>query len=182
MLEFVYVTASNINAPKLSCSFRTSCARLKQMEVKRNQTGQNHRSSTSTSPVWSMRDASNDQDLSSVNTFNLHQQNENPSKRPQPLLRHTRRVPTRNRQRHARSPNGHPATRRPPHQSLDYKPEFTAVTDVAQVIYLDHRGNGRSDDGPPALWTLAQWADDLVAFCDALGVVKPVVYSARLAA
>jgi pimeloyl-ACP methyl ester carboxylesterase len=59
-----------------------------------------------------------------------------------------------------------------------YKPDFTALTDVAQVIYLDHSGNGRSNDGPPQLWTLAQWADDLVAFCDALGVVKPVVYSA----
>ena len=59
-----------------------------------------------------------------------------------------------------------------------YKPDFSALTDVAQVIYLDHRGNGRSDDGPPELWTLAQWADDLVAFCDALGIVKPIVYGA----
>ena len=59
-----------------------------------------------------------------------------------------------------------------------YKPDFTALTDVAQVIYLDHRGNGRSDNGPPELWTLAQWSDDLVAFCDALGIVKPVVYGA----
>ena len=59
-----------------------------------------------------------------------------------------------------------------------YKPDFTALTDVAQVIYLDHRGNGRSDDGPPERWTLAQWADDLVAFCDALGIVKPIVYGA----
>ena len=59
-----------------------------------------------------------------------------------------------------------------------YKPDFTALTDVAQVIYLDHRGNGRSDDGPPEHWTLAQWADDLVAFCDALGIVKPMVYGA----
>lgn len=59
-----------------------------------------------------------------------------------------------------------------------YKPDFTALTDVAQVIYLDHRGNGRSDDGPPELWTLAQWADDLVAFCDALRIEQPVVYGA----
>ena len=59
-----------------------------------------------------------------------------------------------------------------------YKPDFTALTDVAQVIYLDHRGNGRSDDGAPERWTLAQWADDLVAFCDALGIVKPIVYGA----
>ena len=61
-----------------------------------------------------------------------------------------------------------------------YKPDFTALTDVAQVIYLDHRGNGRSDDRPPELWTLAQWEDDLVAFCDALGIVKPVLYGASL--
>ena len=59
-----------------------------------------------------------------------------------------------------------------------YKPNFTALTDVARVIYLDHRGNGRSDDGPPERWTLAQWADDLVAFCDALGIMKPIVYGA----
>lgn len=59
-----------------------------------------------------------------------------------------------------------------------YKPDFSALTDVAQVIYLDHRGNGRSDDGSPADWTLAQWADDLVGFCDALGIVKPIVYGA----
>ena len=61
-----------------------------------------------------------------------------------------------------------------------YKPDFTALTDVAQVIYLDHRGNGRSDDGPRELWTLPQWADDLVAFCDVLGIVKLVVCGASL--
>lgn len=59
-----------------------------------------------------------------------------------------------------------------------YKPAFSALTDVAQVIYLDHRGNGRSEAGPQALWTLAQWADDLRAFCDALHIVKPLVYGA----
>ena len=59
-----------------------------------------------------------------------------------------------------------------------YKPDFSALTDVAQVIYLDHRGNGRSDDGSPADWTMAQWADDVVGFCDALGIVKPIVYGA----
>lgn len=59
-----------------------------------------------------------------------------------------------------------------------YKPDFSALTDVAQVIYLDHRGNGRSEDGSPTDWTLAQWADDLVGFCDALGIVKPIVYGA----
>jgi proline iminopeptidase len=49
------------------------------------------------------------------------------------------------------------------------------LADVAQVIYLDHRGNGRSDDGPRQAWMLAQWGDDVCAFCDALGIVKPIV-------
>ena len=49
------------------------------------------------------------------------------------------------------------------------------LTDIAQLVYLDHRGNGRSADGDPAAWNLAQWGDDVAAFCDALGIVKPVV-------
>jgi pimeloyl-ACP methyl ester carboxylesterase len=47
-----------------------------------------------------------------------------------------------------------------------YKPAYSALADVAQVIYLDHRGNGRSDAGPKDAWTLAQWGDDVRAFCD----------------
>jgi len=57
-----------------------------------------------------------------------------------------------------------------------YKPAFSPLADVAQLVYLDHRGNGRSDAGDRAKWNLAQWADDVVAFCDALGIVKPVVF------
>lgn len=56
-----------------------------------------------------------------------------------------------------------------------YKPAFSPLADTAQVIYLDHRGNGRSERGERETWNLAQWADDLVAFCDALGIEKPVV-------
>jgi proline iminopeptidase len=57
-----------------------------------------------------------------------------------------------------------------------YKPAFSALADVAQVVYLDHRGNGRSDRSSPDRWNLAQWGDDVRAFCDALGIVKPVVF------
>jgi proline iminopeptidase len=57
-----------------------------------------------------------------------------------------------------------------------YKPAFSPLADVAQVVYLDHRGNGRSERGPRERWTLAQWADDVRAFCDALGIEKPVVF------
>lgn len=57
-----------------------------------------------------------------------------------------------------------------------FKPAFSTLTDVAQVIYLDHRGNGRSEHGDPAHWNLAQWGDDVRTFCDVLGIEKPVVY------
>jgi pimeloyl-ACP methyl ester carboxylesterase len=56
-----------------------------------------------------------------------------------------------------------------------YKPEFARLADVAQLVYLDHRGNGRSERGPREQWTLAQWADDVRAFCDALGIERPIV-------
>ena len=59
-----------------------------------------------------------------------------------------------------------------------YKPGFSTLADVAQVIFLDHRGNGRSDPGPRDRWTLAQWADDVRAFCEALGIARPIVYGA----
>jgi pimeloyl-ACP methyl ester carboxylesterase len=56
-----------------------------------------------------------------------------------------------------------------------YKPRFSQLADIAQVVYLDHRGNGRSDAGPRESWTLAQWGDDLRAFCEALGIARPIV-------
>lgn len=57
-----------------------------------------------------------------------------------------------------------------------FKPAFSTLTDVAQIVYLDHRGNGRSDHGDPSTWNLAQWGDDVRGFCDALGIEKPIVY------
>jgi proline iminopeptidase len=56
-----------------------------------------------------------------------------------------------------------------------FKPRFSGLTDIAQLVYLDHRGNGRSDYGDPATWNLDQWGDDIRAFCDALGIEKPIV-------
>lgn len=56
-----------------------------------------------------------------------------------------------------------------------FKPAFSALADAAQVVYLDHRGNGRSERGPRERWTLADWADDLRSFCEALGIERPVV-------
>jgi proline iminopeptidase len=59
-----------------------------------------------------------------------------------------------------------------------YKPAYSALADIAQIIYLDHRGNGRSEDGPRESWNLAQWGDDVQAFCDVLGIVNPIVLGA----
>jgi proline iminopeptidase len=56
-----------------------------------------------------------------------------------------------------------------------FKPAFSPLADVAQLVYLDHRGNGRSDRGDPSTWNLAQWGDDVRAFCDALEIERPIV-------
>ncbi|WP_415922659.1 alpha/beta fold hydrolase [Tateyamaria sp. SN6-1] len=58
------------------------------------------------------------------------------------------------------------------------RPLMAQISDLAQVIYVDHRGNGRSDDGDPADWTLAQWGDDVRTLCDILGVQHPIVFGA----
>jgi pimeloyl-ACP methyl ester carboxylesterase len=44
-----------------------------------------------------------------------------------------------------------------------------------QVVYLDQRGSGRSDAGPPEELRLARWADDVRGFCDALRIESPFV-------
>ena len=55
------------------------------------------------------------------------------------------------------------------------RPYFDRFADTHQVIYIDHRGNGRSGGGPET-WNLAQWGDDVKALCDGLGIEKPVVF------
>lgn len=56
-----------------------------------------------------------------------------------------------------------------------FRPDFSPLADAAQLIYLDHRGHGRSGRSSPDKWNLAQWADDMHAFCNALHLEKPVV-------
>lgn len=56
-----------------------------------------------------------------------------------------------------------------------FKPRFSQLADIVQVVFLDHRGNGRSDPGLREKWTLAQWGDDVHAYCEALGIVRPTV-------
>src|SRR3954449_6110563 len=59
-----------------------------------------------------------------------------------------------------------------------YRPDYSPLADIAQIVYLDQRGNGRSEDGPREQWTLAQWADDVRAFCEVVGIVSPIVLGA----
>ena len=56
-----------------------------------------------------------------------------------------------------------------------FKPAYSRLADVAQVVYLDFRGHGRSDRGDRSTWTVDVLAQDLREFCDALGIEKPVV-------
>jgi pimeloyl-ACP methyl ester carboxylesterase len=56
-----------------------------------------------------------------------------------------------------------------------FRPAYSALADVAQIVFLDHRGNGRSDPGTSETWNLAQWGDDVRGLCDALGIANPIV-------
>lgn len=57
-----------------------------------------------------------------------------------------------------------------------FKPEFAPLTRHSQVVYLDLRDHGRSARHDPADWTFEVCADDVRAFCDTLGIAKPIVY------
>lgn len=56
-----------------------------------------------------------------------------------------------------------------------FRPEFSVMTNLAQVVYLDQRGSGRSDRSEPGKWTWLRWADDVAGFCHALGIGAPVL-------
>ncbi len=62
--------------------------------------------------------------------------------------------------------------------SLFKSSRLTELSDVAQLVFYDHRGQGRSDGSDPTEWNLDQWADDVVALCDALEITDPIVYGA----
>jgi len=56
-----------------------------------------------------------------------------------------------------------------------FKPDLSGLTDIAQIVYLDHRGNGRSDRDRQENWNLDRWGDDVRAFCDRLEIERPIV-------
>ncbi len=55
------------------------------------------------------------------------------------------------------------------------KAPLLSLADRYQLVWIDHRGNGRSAQSDPSHWTLDQWADDVKVFCDTLGIVRPIV-------
>ena len=63
----------------------------------------------------------------------------------------------------------------PGYDHSSFKPLFSQLADVVQVVYVDHRGHGRSNRRPASEWTLDVFADDVVRLCSALGIVKPIV-------
>ena len=57
-----------------------------------------------------------------------------------------------------------------------FKPAYSQLADIVQVVYFDHRGDGRSDGRHDSEhWRLAQWGDDVKALCDALEIERPIV-------
>jgi pimeloyl-ACP methyl ester carboxylesterase len=56
------------------------------------------------------------------------------------------------------------------------RPHLDRLAYQAQVLYVDLPGHGRSDHGDAATWSLERCADDLVAFCDRLGIVQPLLF------
>lgn len=56
------------------------------------------------------------------------------------------------------------------------RPFLSPLAESVQLVYLDHRGNGRSDHGDPDDWNLATWGDDIRSFCAATGIERPIVF------
>jgi pimeloyl-ACP methyl ester carboxylesterase len=56
-----------------------------------------------------------------------------------------------------------------------FKPDFARLSEVAQVVYLDLPGHGRSEWGDPASWSFETCADSVRDFCDALGIARSFV-------
>lgn len=60
------------------------------------------------------------------------------------------------------------------------KPDFRRLAEVAQVVYFDLPGHGRSDWGDPEAWSFELCGDSVRGLCDALGIESPIVYGHSL--
>jgi proline iminopeptidase len=56
------------------------------------------------------------------------------------------------------------------------------LVEEAQLLYYDQRGHGRSDKAAPSTWCLDEWADDLAALLETVGVEDPIVFGAGFGA
>jgi pimeloyl-ACP methyl ester carboxylesterase len=56
------------------------------------------------------------------------------------------------------------------------------LAEVAQVVYVDLRGEGRSTTGDPSTWNVPTWADDVAALLGALEIRSPVLYGTSVGA
>jgi len=54
------------------------------------------------------------------------------------------------------------------------KSAHSKLADMAQLVYVDHRDNGRSNRISPGRWNPDQWADDLKALCAVLEIERPI--------
>lgn len=63
-----------------------------------------------------------------------------------------------------------------------FKPDFDRLVEHAQVVYLDLRGHGRSDWGNASTFSFEVCADDIRAFCDVLGITRPIVFGHSMGA
>ena len=59
-----------------------------------------------------------------------------------------------------------------------FKPTFTPLSQKMQLVYFDHRGQGRSQRGNPATYTLDNNVEDMEALRQHLGLGKIVVIGA----
>jgi pimeloyl-ACP methyl ester carboxylesterase len=49
------------------------------------------------------------------------------------------------------------------------------LAERAQMVFLDHRGQGRSDESTPDRWNLDTWIEDVPRFCEVLGIERPIL-------
>lgn len=59
-----------------------------------------------------------------------------------------------------------------------FRPTFDTFSSDAQIIVIDHRGQGRSDRSTPDRWNLDTWADDVAGLCRALDIRRPILAGA----
>ena len=55
------------------------------------------------------------------------------------------------------------------------KHSLAPLAEEAQLIFLDHRGQGRSDESTPEQWNLDTWIEDVRRFCEVLGIEQPII-------